>query len=179
MKAAPLLHFVLGIWLGGSVIVSAVVSYNLAGFDDLFDRNPRLQERAGFTPDDAITKKSSLLWVHASELNRVFFEVWNRSQLVLGGLAVLLAVWARSGRLVVVLLILATVLVAILQMALQPQLVELGRQLDFAPRDPPPPGLDDFQRYHGLYFGAESLRLGLVGLAALLSIARGMRADGG
>ena len=178
MKPAPLLHLVLGIWLGGSVILGAVVAYNFSGFDDLFARNPRLQEQAGFAPEDINAKKSSLLWVHSSELNRVFFEVWNRTQLGLGVLAVLLAAWGGAGRLPLVLLVVATAIVALISLALEPQIVELGRQLDFLPREPPPPMLEDFQRYHGIYFATESLRFGLVLVAALLLVASAMRSDG-
>jgi hypothetical protein len=175
MKLDPLLHLVLGVWLGGSVILGAVVAYNFSGVDDLFARNPRLQEHAGFAPNDTDAKKSSLLWVHSSELNRVFFEVWNRTQLVLGGLAVLLAVLARVGRLPIVLLATATAMVGLIQLVLEPQIVELGRQLDFLPRHPPPPMLEDFQRHHGFYFAAESLRFGLVCLAALMLVVSAMR----
>jgi hypothetical protein len=169
------MHLVLGIWLGGSVILGAVVSYNLSGIGDLFDRNPRLQEHAGFSVDDADARKSSLIWVHSSELNRVFFEVWNRTQLILGGLAVLLAVVGGSRWLPIVLLTAATVLVALIHVALEPQLVEMGRQLDFMPRNPPPPMLADFQRSHGIYFAVESLRFGLLSIATLLLLVREMR----
>jgi hypothetical protein len=175
MRPAALLHFVLGIWLGGSLIMGAVVSYNFGGVDDLFARNPELAARAGFAPDDADAKKSSLLWVHSSELNRVFFEVWNRTQLVLGALAVLLAIWSRARRLPVALLVTAAALVAVGHWALEPSIVDLGRQLDFLPRNPAPPMLADFQRYHGLYFAGEALRLGLLCLATLLVLAGAVR----
>lgn len=175
MKLDPLLHLVLGIWLGGSVILGAIVAYNFSGIDDLFDRNPRLQEHAGFSPDDSDAKKSSLLWVHSSELNRVFFEVWNRAQLVLGGLAVFLGVLGRRGRAPVVLLTIAAALIGLIHLVLEPQIVELGRQLDFLPRNPPPPMLEGFQRVHGIYFAAESLRFGLVCLATLLIVVPAMR----
>lgn len=175
MKLDPLLHLILGVWLGGSVILGAVVAYNFSGFDDLFARNPKLQQHAGFAPDDADAKKSSLLWVHSSELNRVFFEVWNRTQLVLGSLAVLLAVFGRVGRLPIVLLVMATAFVGLIQLALEPQIVELGRQLDFLPRDPPPPMLEDFQRHHGIYFAAESIRFGFVCVAALVLVVSAVR----
>jgi hypothetical protein len=177
MKAAPLLHLLLGIWIGGSVMMGAVATYNFAGFSDLFARNARLQERAGFAADDAGAKKRSLLWVHSSELNRVFFETWNRSQLVLGGLAVLLAVLARSPGLAVVLLSGVTALVAVNHLIFEPVMVELGRQLDFVPREPPPPALAEFQRHHGMYFAADSLRFVLLCLAATLVLVRGTRAD--
>ena len=175
MKLDPLLHLVLGVWLGGSVILGAVVAYNFSGVDDLFDRNPRLQAHAGFAPHDVDAKKSSLIWVHSSELNRVFFEVWNRTQLVLGGMAVLLAVLGRAGRLPIVLLTIATALVAVIHSVLEPQIVELGRQLDFLPREPAPPMLEHFQRYHGIYFATESLRFGLVCVAALVLLVSAMR----
>jgi hypothetical protein len=177
MKVAPLLHFILGIWLGGSLIVGGVVSYNFSGFDDLFYRNPKLQAHAGFAPDDANAKKSSLLWVHSSELNRVFFEVWNRTQLVLGALAVLIAVWGGAGRWALGLLVAATVLVGLAHFFLEPQIVELGRQLDFLPRDPPPPMLEDFQRYHKIFFAAEGLRFGLLFVATLLVLVGAMRSE--
>jgi hypothetical protein len=179
MKLSPLLHFVLGAWLGGSVILGAVVAYNFAGIDDLFERNPKLQARAGFAPVDTGAKKSSLLWVHSSELNRVFFEVWNGAQMILGALAVLLAVSVKARRLPIALLIGATALVAFGHWVLEPPMVELGRQLDFLPRDPPPSMLEDFQRYHGLYFATESVRFGLVCAATLMLLAGAMRRTAG
>lgn len=179
MRPAPLLHFVLGVWLGGSIILGAIVAYNFAGIGDLFERNPRLQEHAGFALDDVGAKKTSLLWVHSSELNRVFFEVWNRTQLVLGALAVVLALGGRERRLPIVLLVLATALVAFTLWAFEPRIVELGRQLDFLPRDPPPPILETFQGYHRAYFLAESVRFGLICVATLLLMSRAMRPDRG
>lgn len=167
-----LLLLVLGLWLGGSLVTGAVVSYNFAGFADLFGRNPALADHAGFDPTDTESKKTSLLWVHASELNRVFFEAWNRAQLILGALAVILALLSRAGRLVVATLAFALALVAAVHFTIEPQVVELGRQLDFLPRTPPPPQVEPFQRLHGLYFTAELARLALVSLASALLVLR-------
>lgn len=167
MRARALLILVLGLWLGGSLVVGAVTSYNFAGFADLFERNPALAAQAGFDPADTEAKKTSLLWVHASELNRVFFQAWNRTQLILGILALALSLLSRSGRLVPALLSLALLLVALVHFGIEPQVVELGRQLDFTPRTPPPPQVEPFQRLHGLYFSAELLRLAMIALAAL------------
>ncbi len=168
MKTRALLILVLGLWLGGSLAVGAVVSYNFAGFPDLFERNPALAAHAGFDPADSQAKKTSLLWVHASELNRVFFHAWNRTQLVLGLLALALTLLSRTGRLTIALLALALMLVAWVHLGIEPQVVDLGRQLDFLPRTPPPPQVEPFQRLHGLYFMAELARLALVTLAAAL-----------
>lgn len=175
MKPAPLLHFVLGIWLGGSVILGTIVGYNFSGIGDLFERNPKLEQHAGFAVDDVEAKKTSLLWVHSSELNRVYFEVWNRVQLLLGAFAVVLALWGKAARAPIILLVLATALVAFTLSVYEPKIVELGRQLDFLPRDPAPTILDDFQHVHRVYFLAESARFGAVCVATLLLIVAAMR----
>jgi len=162
MRVARLLYVLLGIWLGGSLILGSVVAYNFAGLEDLLERNPKLAERAGFAIGDEAGKKESVLWVHASELNRVLFENWNRAQIVLGALAAGLAFRVRGGRLASVLLVSAVILVAFTHLFVEPQIVELGRQLDFAPRSPTPPELPTFRRSHGTYFVLELVRVLLV-----------------
>jgi hypothetical protein len=173
MRHPPLLAFVLGLWLGGSVAVGAAVSYNFAGVADLFERNPRLAERAGFDPADTAAKKASLLWVHSSELNRVYFQAWNRAQILLGALALVLAVHGRARWLPVGLLAGAVGLVLYSHLVVEPQVADLGRQLDFIPRDPPPPLMPAFQELHGTYFMVDSVRFLLVLLAAGVLLVRG------
>ncbi len=172
VKALSVLYLVFGAWLGGSILVGLAAGYNFAGFEDLFERNPSLAERAGFEPDDMGAKKVSLLWVHSSELNRVLFESWNRTQLVLGALCIALALAAGARGIITAALFLAVTLIAYVQYFLAPELVELGRQLDFVPRDPPPPELAPFKRLHGRYFALEAVRFVLVVLAALLLVWR-------
>ncbi len=168
VKALSMLYLVFGAWLCGSILVGTAAGYNFAGFEDLFERNPRLAERAGFEPADIEAKKVSLLWVHSSELNRVLFESWNRTQLVLGVFAVALALASHARRIITGALFVAVALITYVQFFLAPELVELGRQLDFVPRNPPPAELAPFQRLHGRYFALEALRFALVALAALL-----------
>jgi len=175
MKHHPLLAFLLGIWLGGSVLVGAAVAYNFAGFEDLFARNPKLAQQAGFLPQDTAAKKSSALWVHAAELNRVLFQAWNRTQLVLGALVLGLAITWRARRLATVLLALGLALVLFTHFGLEPQVVGIGRQLDFVPRTPPPPQLAAFQDAHRAYFIADTLRFCLVLAAAGLLLYGGPR----
>lgn len=167
MKTTAFLHFVLGAWLGGSIIMGAVIAYNFAGFEDLFERNPKLAAHAGFTIADVPAKKASLLWVHSSELNRALFERWNRTQLAIGVVAMVLALAARARWAPTVLLALATMIVACAHFFVGTQLVELGRQLDFVVRVPPPPQLELFQQKHGLYFALESVRVSVLAVATL------------
>ena len=175
MKQHALLTFVLGCWLGGSVLMTAVIYYNFAGFTDLFDRNPKLAQAAGFDPRDAVAKKGSVQWVQASELTRVFFHAWNRTQIVLGLIALALALASRARRLPIALLALGLGVVIVIHLGLEPRVVDLGRQLDFLPRDPPPPMLDAFARVHGAYFMAETARFALVLVACGLLFFSGPR----
>lgn len=146
--------------------MGVAVSYNFAGFEDLFARNPTLAQAAGFDPRDTAAKKASALWVHAAELNRVLFQAWNRAQLVLGALTLALAVLWRARRLPVLLLAAALALVVYTHFGLEPRVLDLGRALDLVPRDPPPPLLAPFQDAHRAYFLADTLRFCLLLTAA-------------
>jgi hypothetical protein len=82
-----------------------------------------------------------LLRYLSSELNRLYFQLWNGAQIVLGALALWLlsgstarpwaatrsAKWGIAAMLAIVVLMLVY---------LTPQIVTLGRSLDFVPRDP-------------------------------------------
>ncbi|WP_295383943.1 hypothetical protein [uncultured Thiodictyon sp.] len=176
MKNHPVLAFVLGVWLGGSVLMTAVATYNFAGFADLFARNPALAQHAGFDLKDADAKKASLLWVHSAELNRVLFHYWNRTQIVLAALVLVLALRARASWPVIALLGLSLGLVVYVHLVLEPQMEELGRQLDFVSRTPPPPGLATFQQLHQYSVIADGVRLALLSAATLILFFTGPRA---
>ena len=104
-----------------------------------------------------------LLRYLSSELNRLYFQVWNVSQLVIGGLALWLIVgstrpdprWTRAGRAVVAMLAIVVLMLA----WLTPAIVSLGRSLDFVPRDPPPAGMQRFWMLHAAYTSLEMIKL--------------------
>ncbi len=172
-----LLVLFLGAWLGGSIVVWGVVVYNFAGIDHMLSRNPALSERAGFDPADEEGRKTSVIWVHSSELNRVFFESWCTAQLVLGAASLLVAFAVGRGAVIAPLAV-AAALVVYQTWFLVPDIVELGRALDFAPRDPPPPELAEFGKRHGLYLGVDMTRVVAVAVAAVAAIWGG-RTGGG
>lgn len=148
---SPTTTFLIGLWLGGSLFLVTVVIYNFEGIKPSFEANETLAERAGFDPDDEGAKKTSVIWVFASELNRAFFTGWNRVQLGLG-LLVLAGVAVRCPRRLALLSsALATGIVIVLTFYLAPRLVEIGRALDFKPRDPEPPELSEFNMLHTTY----------------------------
>jgi hypothetical protein len=49
--------------------------------------------------------------------------------------------------------------VVLLLVYLTPAIVTLGRELDFVPRDPPPPGMSRFWVLHAAYTSMEMLKL--------------------
>jgi len=93
-----------------------------------------------------------------SEQNRWYFENWETIQLALGIL--LLAATLRQGKLLpIVAAMLALLLVE--RFYLTPEIVRLGRLIDFVPQAAPPPERATFWRFHGAYSGVELVKLAL------------------
>lgn len=86
--------------------------------------------------------------------------MWNVAQVALGLLA-----WWLVGRAPRIRWGILTMLgIVVLMLAyLTPQIVSLGRSLDFLPRDPTPPGMQRFWILHAAYTSLEMLKL-VVGL---------------
>ncbi len=176
-RHSPTTTFVLGLWLGGSIFLVGVVTYNFVGIGPSFEANEKLAARAGFDPEDDAAKKTSVIWVYASELNRALFRVWNPVQLGLG-LLVLLGVVLRSLRRgALICSVLAVVIVVVLTFYLAPKLVTTGRLLDFTPRVPEPPELAEFETLHKVYSVLETAKMVLV-LLAFFFVVPGYRRDG-
>lgn len=152
----------LGAWLMGSVAMIMVATRNFRLVDQLLLVLPNadfreLVERWGAAP------VRDMLRYLSSELNREYFQSWNVAQLVLGGAALFLIPrrsWAWN-------VLAASMLIVIVMLAyLSPRIIEVGRSLDFVPRDPPPPQLATFWRLHVAYTVLEIVKLILVGVAA-------------
>lgn len=68
--------------------------------------------------------------------------------------------------------ILAMLATVVLMLAyLTPAIVSLGRELDFVPRDPAPPGMQRFWILHGAYTTLEMIKL-LVGAVVTWALAK-------
>jgi hypothetical protein len=161
----------LGAWLMGSVIMIMVATRNFRLIDELLQGSPNTDFRALVESFGAARVRDTLRYL-SSELNREYFQTWNVAQVVLGGASLLLiprtSELARAWRLLAVSLL----LVAGMLIFLNPQIVQIGRSLDFVPRDPPPPQLATFWKLHVAYTVLEVAKLVLVGLSAFW-IARG------
>jgi hypothetical protein len=142
-----------GAWLMATICMSIVATENFYTIDRL------LAARANPSFASAVDRLGSpaardLLRYLSSELNRLYFQMWNVAQLVLGVIALrLVAGRARRG-------VMAMLAIVVLMLAyLTPAIVSLGRSLDFVPRDPSPPGMQRFWILHAAYTSLEMIKL--------------------
>jgi hypothetical protein len=132
--------FIMGAWMMGSICMSVVATENFYTIDRLLETSTKAEfsaavQKLGHTPARDLLRHLS------SELNRRYFQGWNIAQLVLGAAALWLAGGApRIHRGILVMLGVVVLMLAYLT----PQIVSLGRSLDFVPRDPAPPGMQRF-----------------------------------
>jgi hypothetical protein len=166
--------FAMGAWLAGNVMVAIVASENFYTVDRLL---------AGSTNGVFVSETArvgrpetrELLRYLSSELNRRYFQLWNVAQMAIGllvlwsigrGPSAARARWGVWGMLG---------LVALAVVWLTPEIVSVGRSLDFVPRTPAPPALGRFWMLHGVYTSLEGLKL-VIGLVVCVWIARAVPA---
>jgi len=166
---------VLGAWIAGSICMSVVATENFYTIDRLL--GPRANAAFGAVVDRlGAVEARDLLRYLSSELNRLYFQLWNGAQIVLG----VLALWLLSGSTARPLGrdkiakwgIAAMVAIVVLMLVyLTPAIVSLGRSLDFVPRDPAPPGMSRFWVLHAAYTSLEMLKL-VIALLVAIALAR-------
>ncbi|MCL5005714.1 MAG: DUF4149 domain-containing protein [Acidobacteria bacterium] len=106
----------------------------------------------------------------ASEINRTYFRAYGWGQIVLG--SVLLAlVWLKTPRDSFTLVVSASMLfiVLVLTLGVMPQIIALGRNIDFLPRTPAPPDYQRFWKLHAIFTGLDGVKL-LAGIALLVRL---------
>jgi hypothetical protein len=164
--------FAMGAWLSGMVMISVVAAENFYAVDGLLSGSTNaafssLVERLGHQ------QARDLLRYLSSELNRLYFQLWNVTQLAVGLLVLWLIArnpggakvrWGVVGMLGVVVLML---------LWLTPEITSVGRSLDFVPRDPPPPDLRRFWILHAAYTVLAACNL-VVGVVVTVSIGQGV-----
>ncbi len=155
----------LGGWTAGSLGMAWIATQNFRMVDRLLTSpRPELSRALASLPP---TEARTVLRHLASEMNRRYFRLWGFLQLSLALVLVTVAAtaeprdrWSILGLLTMLLLTL------VLTFLLQPEIVSLGRSLDFLPRDPVPPSLRRFWTLHFLYTVLDGVKL-LLGLILL------------
>jgi hypothetical protein len=165
----------IGAWLAGTICMSTVATENFYTIDRLLEGS----QSAAFTSMVqrlGQPQARDLLRYLSSELNRLYFQMWNVAQLALGGVTLWLI--ARSSRDERVALqpaaraVIAMLAIVVLMLVyLTPAIVSLGRSLDFVPRDPAPAGMQRFWILHAAYTSLEMIKL-LVGAFVAVKLVR-------
>ena len=171
----------IGAWLAGTVCMSIVATENFYTIDRLLTDS----RSAAFT--STVERLGhplarDFLRYLSSELNRLYFQMWNVAQIGLAAAALWLvagseaqnAAQPRVGRMAsaaakAILTMLG--IVVLMLVYLTPAIVSLGRELDFVPREPAPPGMSRFWVLHAAYTSLEMLKLA-AGVVAAALIAR-------
>ena len=163
----------MGAWVMGTIAVAMVAAENFYTIDRLLGARSnalfaQLVDRVG------AAETRELLRYLASELNRLYFQIWGFAQLAIGVIVVLLmrdAAPARARHGASAMLAIAVVLLAI-----TPLIIGVGRSLDFVPRDPKPQAMRLFWILHGGYTALSLVQL-IVGIGVTVAIARAPRQE--
>jgi hypothetical protein len=164
--------FAMGLWVMGSLATAIVATQNFYTIDRLLAQSSsgpfreaieRLGEPQG----------RDLLRYLSSELNRLYFQSWNGAQVLLAAIVYWLLSGEEAMRRARLVVLGMTAVVVLMIAFLTPQIVSVGRSLDFVARDPAPPQLGRFWILHGAYTTLEMAKLA-AGLLAGFWIERGL-----
>ena len=130
--------------------MGAVAAENFFQIDRLLDST----SQRSFQNDVALLppgEARAMLRYLASELNRFYFYVWGWVQLVLGAACFAIAALKLKQKKLVIGFSLMLAVVSVMAFYMTPEIIEVGRNLDFVPREPPLPGMAAFGRLHAAY----------------------------
>jgi hypothetical protein len=163
----------MGAWIAGTICMSVVAAENFYTIDRLLAATPHAAFSTAVTQLGQPLARDLLRYL-SSELNRLYFQLWNAAQLAIG--VVVLWLIGRDPQLIrarwAVVAMLASVVLMLVW--LTPAIVSLGRSLDFVPRDPSPPGMQRFWMLHAAYTSLEMIKL-FGGIVATVWITRAPR----
>ena len=143
------------VWLTGTIIMTFVATQNFRTVDRILERpTPQAAAKLAETDHD-VTRM--LLRHLSSELNRLYFMSWNAVQLLLAVIVLALMVRAGSRLETVLALVMLVIVVALLGGTFR--IIELGRTIDFVPRNPVPPEVVKFGKMHAAYGAMELVKL--------------------
>ncbi len=156
---------VLSAWVAITVAVWFAASGSFRTVAQVLQRSdPQLADAAKTMSAD---QTRVVLRYLTSEINRTYFRAYGWAQLVFGVLLFVLML-RHTPRNTTDLAIAGAMLTlaAVLTLYITPEIVALGRQIDFVPRDPAPPEMARFRAFHGAFTGLDGAKL-LAGLVLL------------
>ena len=161
---------VLTLWIGWTLFMWFAATRSFRTVDEVLKSPP-----AQFSSDvqgQRPEQTREVLRYLASEINRTYFQAYGWGQIVLGAALLLLLAWKTPrNHLELAVAALMLFIVVILTLGVMPQIISLGRNIDFLPRTPPPPGYQRFWKLHMMFTGLDGAKLlgGIILLVRLIA----------
>jgi hypothetical protein len=157
MHSRRFLAFFVGLWLAGLLVVTTVTAFSTRTVNAVMEVPPH--EASRWIDILGKERTRSLLLHNTAELNRSILEYWGYADVVLCVFVLITAVMIKSGKPVMT----AAAVIAILGLAsvflLTPQVVAVGRLLDFRPDFPVAPERAQFASLNGMFNGINTIRI--------------------
>jgi hypothetical protein len=156
-RKRTLMGLLLGAWLVGTIIVGFVAAENFWIVDKLLATSvhPVFHTDVGLLPAG---EARNLMRYLVSEQNRLFFVWWGWAEVILGIALLAAAFTAQNSRSTLGITLMLAITLA-MQFYFTPQIVDVGRTLDFVPRDPAPPQMSTFGWLHAAYSTLDLIKL--------------------
>ena len=148
----------MAVWLTGTIAMAVVATENFYTIDRLLDARPNPAFSADIDKFGSNATREVLRYL-ASELNRLYFQLWNIVQLAVGILALWLVVKIPGANKAKWWIVWMLAIVLFLTVVITPFILSVGRSIDFVPRDPPPDGLRTFGLLHATYAVFDGIEL--------------------
>jgi hypothetical protein len=159
--------FLVGAWLLGSLFLAFVATRNFHAVDAVLNAPP--SEASKMIQTLGHENARQLLRYLAGEENRSFFEAWEITQLILGIALTGFLLAGSEKRLLAGLAGALLTLTLFQHLKITPDLLWMGRSIDFLPGTAESQTRDQFWKLHGIYGGIEVFKMLLaVTIAAFL-----------
>jgi hypothetical protein len=157
---------VLGLWLGAGIFADIAVTRNFNTVER-FLANPGNASTASEIDAIGRERERDILRRNAAEENNSIFHDWERAELAIGAVLILLLALERAATIDLTIAAAMIAIVAVQAFALSSRIAELGRLIPSMP--PGDPAVAHFWTMHGIYSGSEILKL-LFGFALSLRL---------
>ncbi len=149
-----------------------VAIHNIGSVDPILKQSDRQLQRE--IKDIGYDRVKTLLRFEAAELNRYFFHKWQWVQLLLAIIVTIVLLDATSANKLTMVLMAGILLMVLVQhFLIEPEMVELGRGLDFAAADQMLDERRAFRTYHTYYSSIEVIKIAMISLISVRMLLHG------
>ena len=163
--------FGMAMWLMGTVSMAVVATQNFFTIDRLLEAQGNPAFVAAVSKLGASESRELLRYL-SSELNRLYFQYWNLAQLPIGIFVLWMVVRLPGSQRAKWEVVAMLAIVLFLTVVITPQILYVGRELDFVPRDPQPPRLRTFGLLHATYTLLDGIEL-ILGILVTVWLMKG------